>query len=215
VTSTAPADPQEPAPPSRLRRFLVPLVFAAVVSVLGAVALVLHGMGTAAPGTGPGPSVSGRGIIIACPVPTHDDSYCRRLASDVVRRRPLTDREREAGQQTAAALRRALARQPTAYAGHCEQIPPTGTVPPPCHWIPEPVTAEDVQQVRQALLAAGFTDVTVRLATAQDPAPVGTLLYAVRAGNACVIGNDLDRSAPRGLGLSVVGRLPDGSCLKP
>jgi hypothetical protein len=190
------------------------LVFAAVVSVLGAVALVLHGMGTAAaPGTAPSSSV--RRIAIACPVPAHDDTFCRRLASDIARRGPLTDREREVGQQTAVAIRRALARQPTADAGHCEQIPPTGTVPPPCRWIPEPPTAQDVQQVRQALLAAGFTDMTVRLATADDPAPAGTLLYAVRAGNACVIEYDLDRSAPRGLGLSVVGRLPDGSCLSP
>jgi hypothetical protein len=45
------------------------------------------------------------------------------------------------------------------------------------------------------------------MARDDDPAPPGTVLYAVQIGDACLIGTDA--------GQAVVGRRPDGRCLAP
>jgi hypothetical protein len=60
---------------------------------------------------------------------------------------------------------------------------------------------------------AGFVNSTVRIARADDPAPRGSLLYAVPLGNdSCIVGHILE--LPGGSGGGIIGGvLPDGMCL--
>jgi hypothetical protein len=83
--------------------------------------------------------------------------------------------------------------------------------PGPCGEAPGLAGPDDVERVRQVLDAAGFTGAVVRLATNEDPAPTGTVVYAVPAGFGCVLGYR------RGLEGSDVaaGIRADGSCLSP
>jgi hypothetical protein len=66
---------------------------------------------------------------------------------------------------------------------------------------------------RRSLAAAGFDDVTVRMARPDDPAPAGSVIYAVAVGPACVL---LDQTEPGPPGdEQIVGKRPDGNCLAP
>jgi hypothetical protein len=67
-----------------------------------------------------------------------------------------------------------------------------------------------VGEVRDTLTAAGFTDVTVRIARNTDPAPAGSVLYAVPVIEACLVGSVAQQST-----VQLVGRLPGGACLQP
>ncbi|MEV4535234.1 hypothetical protein AB0J82_15525 [Asanoa sp. NPDC049518] len=65
--------------------------------------------------------------------------------------------------------------------------------------------------VRAALTAAGFPDAVARPARADDPAPPGTIVYAVPAGAACVLGYyDPSTGSQR---LQIQGSLYQGHCL--
>jgi hypothetical protein len=93
--------------------------------------------------------------------------------------------------------------------GHGMPGPPPGFPPPwdvPAFLAPGTVQPE---ALRAALLAAGLPDSAARPARRLDPAPAGSLLYAVDVGPACVLGYDLSGGGDRW----VVGRLPDGHCL--
>ena len=78
--------------------------------------------------------------------------------------------------------------------------------------IPPVVSApRTLAPIRAALHRAGFRTPLVRLARPEDPAPPGSVVYAVSAGQACVIGyQGRQRATAR-----AVGRLPSGSCLTP
>ncbi|MEV0730224.1 hypothetical protein [Polymorphospora sp. NPDC050346] len=66
-----------------------------------------------------------------------------------------------------------------------------------------------VDEVRAAIVAAGHPDPVVQIALAGDPAPPGTVLFAVPVYETCVIGHLGGGSHD----LQVVGPLPDGRCL--
>jgi hypothetical protein len=67
-----------------------------------------------------------------------------------------------------------------------------------------------IDQVRRALVEAGYRDVVVRQPRADDPAPPGTVLIAVSVGPACVLAYTDGHSTPA----EVRGRLPNGRCVK-
>jgi hypothetical protein len=68
-----------------------------------------------------------------------------------------------------------------------------------------------VAAVHRSLDEAGFAGATVRIAGVDDPAPRGTILYAVPLDDACLIGY---RATLRGGGgYTLAGRLPQGTCL--
>ena len=72
-------------------------------------------------------------------------------------------------------------------------------------------TEEQVTRVQRALTGAGYTDTVVRLARQGDPTVPGALLWAVRIGDVCVLG---DVSGPdRRWHEWYAGLLPDGRCL--
>ncbi|MEN3308256.1 MAG: hypothetical protein V7603_4458 [Micromonosporaceae bacterium] len=213
---TMDAGPGEPVRP-RWRRLLLPAVFGVVIAVLGAVALALRAMGTVPqPGAAATPPGTRHQFAVLCAGPAQGgrpgaaDDYCRRLVADIARRAPLDLRERALGEAAAETARSALPQPaPGGHLDRCATTVPGG----PCRWVPDPPTVADVEQVRQALLAAGFREVTVRLARPDDPAPVDAVLYAVAAGPACAVGS---RQGSGGMGTGfVAGRLADGSCLAP
>ncbi|GAA1867550.1 hypothetical protein [Asanoa iriomotensis] len=75
-----------------------------------------------------------------------------------------------------------------------------------------PPTDQDVGIAHGLLDQVGADEVTVRLARPDDPAPSGTLLYAARFPDGCIMGHV--KSFPAGDGsYQLVGPLPDGSCL--
>lgn len=66
--------------------------------------------------------------------------------------------------------------------------------------------------IRSALQRAGFSMPLVRLARPEDPAPPGGVVYAVSAGQACVVGY---QGRQRGPTARAVGWLQSGGCLTP
>jgi hypothetical protein len=66
-----------------------------------------------------------------------------------------------------------------------------------------------IDQVRWALIQAGYGDVVVREARADDLAPPGTVLIAVPVDTACVLAYTDGHSTQA----DVRGRLPNGRCL--
>jgi hypothetical protein len=191
-------------------------VFAVAIAVLGATAYALRALGTgSSPGGQTTPTPSPRYFAFMCPAtrPGAPRVDCARLAREASRRTPLTGVQREAGEQVAIRIRVALT---TAWLspGQILCVPPTavGRTPEPCRYAPAAPTATDVDQARRGLAAAGFTDATVRLARADDPAPPGAMLYAVPAGHACVLGYEADRNEREYGSYMVVGRLPSGEC---
>jgi hypothetical protein len=170
------------------RRYVLPLVFGAVIAMLGTAALVLRAMGSVPAEPAPDPTrqvllfqqpsaPADAMVAIAC---NGQSSACVRLAADMARRRPVDGDARTA----AAPVIQQFSLLPPGYL--------------------------DADQYRAVLLAAGFQDVVVRLARPGDPAPEGVLEYAVGAGQACVVGWRVAKSP--GL-LYVAGRLPSGTCL--
>lgn len=132
------------------------------------------------------------------------DEQCRRSAEDQARRHSVTDDHRVAADLIADDLDQVLMRL-----GRC--MTPEGA---PCGGVTavRPVGEPDVPLLRQSLDEAGIPVETARLAHAGDPAPPGSLFYAVPlAGGGCVVG--FVTSVPGGGGQrAVVGSLPDGRC---
>lgn len=123
------------------------------------------------------------------PVPVGDLPFCERLAADRLSRGP-------ADPGRAAGLRRDRARAAALLA------PPYG--PPPAR------TSEDVLVT---LRAAGSRQSQARTARTDDPAPAGSLVYAVQVPGGCLVGYLTAGGTGRDDGPTVVGTLPDRSCL--
>ena len=73
-------------------------------------------------------------------------------------------------------------------------------------------TEDYVSRVQHALTRAGYTDAVVRLARPEDPSVPGALLWAVRVGDVCVLG-DIVPGPDRRWHEWYAGLLPDGRCL--
>ncbi|BAL89890.1 hypothetical protein AMIS_46700 [Actinoplanes missouriensis 431] len=73
-------------------------------------------------------------------------------------------------------------------------------------------TPEDVVTVREAFTTAGYADHLVRLARDTDPTVTGSLIYAVKVGDVCVMG---DVTPSDRFHEWYAGVLPDGNCLAP
>lgn len=123
---------------------------------------------------------------------------CDRIIQDVLRRAPINDADRSAAQSAIPAV---VAGLPQKRWVDC----PTPGGPCAIRY-----AAANLVQVQDALVAAGFPGAVVRTAGADDPAPVGAVLYYVPVRSACVLGYlaaGLGPSQPR-----VEGLLPNGFC---
>ncbi|WP_285795580.1 hypothetical protein [Micromonospora sp. NBRC 107095] len=138
-------------------------------------------------------------------------AYCRRVTDDKLRRSNLTSGQRAEAETTADAVDAAIGQvtlecaEPVSQECLAEEarrrmFPATGS--------PE----QTADRVRQALTAAGFTDIVVRPAGPADPAPRSAIVYAVRAGAGCVVGH-LDGGGRSAGQPQAVGALPHGRCL--
>ncbi|WJK41090.1 hypothetical protein O7608_01110 [Solwaraspora sp. WMMA2056] len=179
----------------RAVRIGLPIAVLFVVASATAVAVPLVRASVSASGPDERPAVTVKQFVCA-QVASSVDDYCDRIAEDLGRRTPLTDEERVAAQPRRQALLDGFVRE---LGADCPGPPE------PCRL---PATTPDA--VRQALVAAGFTDPAVRSARFTDPAPAGAILYAVRAGRACLLGYVRPETAAPPL---IVGRLPDDACL--
>lgn len=217
-------DPSDAAAGKRRRRRW--LLLAAFVETL----LIVIGLAWLVAGHRPAASGSGR-TSFACVADRQvpDDGHCDRAARDAAIRAHLSADQRAAAQDRVRdivgvvhGLHPCPGSTAPCVAGGPGAVPrgsgaplpsgpgampggpgamPGGGAPPP--FAPAP------DQVGAALVAAGFPDTVVRPARLTDPAPVGSLLFAVGIGPACVLGYDM----PGGGSQWVVGRLPDDHCL--
>jgi hypothetical protein len=132
-----------------------------------------------------------------------DPDYCRRAAIDYGHRAPVSDEQSGRAEAMSREVRRAAG-----SGGWC-----MGPMEPACLKRPSshPPGPEDVEVARLWLARTGASDTTARLARPDDPAPVGSLLYAARVGDACIIGHV--NAIPGGGGHHIGGLLPDGRCL--
>jgi hypothetical protein len=211
---------REPAPWGLIRilKWSAPLV---VASVAAAVVMGVRATGGSASAGQAGSMAAGaaqpaRGYYCAAYAQSDgqpsDESACRREAEDAIRRRPLNSSDGRLAVTTARRIDEVLGKLmfscPYAGATACPNGPAAayqsgGAAPIPM--------TEQATLVWQALQKSGFHEMVVRIATADDPATRGTILYAVGTGNGCVIGY---RRGIRGGGSQRIdGRLPDGTCL--
>jgi hypothetical protein len=134
------------------------------------------------------------------------EDYCRRRALDAVSRAPLAPPDRAAAQARQNELELVLFQ-----AMWCDRADPRSCNPPQDRarlTFPAPL---DLVRMADALRAAGFTNVAVRLARPDDPVPAGTIVYAAGVGPACIVGWVY---ADRGqAGSTVEGQRSDGFCL--
>ncbi len=75
-------------------------------------------------------------------------------------------------------------------------------------------TEQDAAAVRRSLAAGGYSDAVVRLGRETDPTVAGALIYAVRVGDVCVLG-DVTPPPVEKWHEWYAGLLPDGRCLDP
>ena len=145
------------------------------------------------------------------PAGQYDPTYCQRVVDDELRRSELTSKQRAEAGIAAEAVGAAIDRrrfdcaQPVTQECLAEQarrrmFPATDS--------PEQIA----DQIRQALTAAGFTDIVVRPAVPADPAPRQAIVYAVSAGEGCVVGY-VDAGGRGGGQQQVLGALQHGQCL--
>jgi hypothetical protein len=160
--------------------------------------------GVAAVPTATGTATAPRAFTCGIPDSQPDRDYCRRAAADFARRAPLSDEQRRRAEGIAAAVWGAAA-----SGGWCMPTPgPACLKRPPPH-APGPA---DVDAARLWLARTGASDISARLARPDDPAPSGSLLFAVRVDDACIIGH-VDAIPEGGGAHGVGGLLPDGRCL--
>ncbi|BCJ67695.1 hypothetical protein [Polymorphospora rubra] len=165
---------------ARTRRSWLLIGLPAVAVAAGALAVGLPVLrGLGVAGNDPPVAVERSLFAVVCQVGRPDD--CERRTRLHVDRRPVTAREQM----------RAL----TDWQRVVLPAPSGGVVA--------------VDEVRAAIVAAGHPDPVVQIALAGDPAPPGTVLYAVPVYGTCVIGHLGGGSHD----LQVVGPLPDGRCL--
>jgi hypothetical protein len=131
-------------------------------------------------------------------VPGAGDDPCRRIVADLHRRRALTDAEHDGMLSTMESVTGALHRRTRS---ECQ--PDAG----PCALT---VLPADVTEVRGQLAGAGYPDAVVRPYRPDDPAPADSVVYAVRAGDVCLVGYLPSNRTGQ---LRAVGPYPDGTCL--
>lgn len=147
------------------------------------------------------------GIVLpkgATEMPARERAYCQRAAADYGRRLPVSDEQRREAEALSPAVRKAASN-----GGWCMGPLERACLKRPSSHPPRP---EDVDTARLWLAKTKASDSTARLARPSDPATVGSLHYAARVGDACIVGH-VD-SIPGGGGAEqVVGLLPGGRCL--
>jgi len=99
-----------------------------------------------------------------------DDDHCDRLTNN---RSVPGANERESGQRVTAEIERDLT---TRRLGRCS---------PQCSF--GAVALPGADEIRTWLVEAGHEGAVVRTTTVDDPAPAGSIVYAVRVGSACVV----------------------------
>lgn len=148
-------------------------------------------------------------IVTLCMRIPADEDYCDRYGMDFAQRARITQAQRaeadEVHRQLTSALPRVEPGKPTCIAVRATD---RAVQNPPCVIAFVPPSAE---QVRRAVIAAGYKDAVVRTARSDDPAPAGSVLVAVEVGPACVLAYT-HRITSQG---TVAGRLPSGRCLGP
>lgn len=76
------------------------------------------------------------------------------------------------------------------------------------------VTADDLRSADQALTKEGYPNRVIRLARRDDPAPQGSLLYAVQVGNACIVGHtEYVPMTGQSFSHEIFGQFLNGECL--
>lgn len=132
------------------------------------------------------------------------DEQCIRAAEDRAKRQPISGTQHTEAAAIENDLDRVIKRHGRCMTAQGE----------PCasNITPRPPTEADVAAIVQKLGEAGISSTTVRLARSDDPAPPGSLFYAIELpSRGCVIGHL--ESVPGGDGMrAVVGQLPSGRC---
>jgi hypothetical protein len=131
------------------------------------------------------------------------DDYCSRLATGLSRRAALDDEQRRTAEPAKTAIE-----QLVAGSGQDSCRDPSVSCLAATEHADAPPAVDDVQQ---RLIAAGWPRAVVRIARSDDPAPRGSLIFAVPAGPVCVLGHLRSRWLVDSS--MVVGTLADGSCL--
>lgn len=135
----------------------------------------------------------------------HDSGYCERVANNVLRRRTPPPDQRAAAERAHQDVRRAISSS--------TNCPPPATAPCTRPTTKHPPTGIEAETTRQSLAREGFPNSAVRIALSDDPAPAGSLLYAVRVGaDTCIVGHVMELPGGGGGGF-IGGLLPDGRCL--
>jgi hypothetical protein len=176
------------------------LAAVAAVAVVAAGFAAHRGGATSPPGAG---VVSGFacGFAVGVNDPVPDDGSCERRAADHMQR-AAPDPAMDPGSDRVKEVRAVIA-EALSCPGRSRCVTPDAL------HVPDLV---DATAAIEALRAHRYTDPVVHIASADDPAPAGALLYAVRIDRACVIG--FMQQAPDGAGsLGVSGLLPNGTCL--
>ena len=132
-----------------------------------------------------------------------DVEHCSRIAEDLHGRAVLTDSQR--------AHAKALADEAQFVVSTFGRCAPTAAT---CqrNTIGRPPTAGDVAGLAANLADKGLT-ATIRVASGEDPAPKGALLYAVDLDPAACLVGYLTAVPDEGSGFVVAGRMADGHCL--
>jgi hypothetical protein len=169
-----------------------------IIGVAALAAPLLRHDPTAAAGAPPSPSGQPY-LCLEQPSPDHPgDHPCSRIAADNRRRRALTTTEQASAQPVIDTVTAALVRHSRTQCA---------TPPGPCT---DRILPADPTEVRRQLAAIGYSDAMVRLYRDGDPAPAGSVVYAVKVRDRCLLGYlPTDRPGQ----LRAVGPLPDGTCL--
>jgi hypothetical protein len=179
-----------------VRRFRVWGLVAALFVVASAAAVIVPLVrGAASAGE---PEITSLEVrqLHACAQDGRDD-HCERIGADMARREPLSPADQRAAQPLAADLQDALVDDARDGCQHGRERCAAGGL----RTTPE--------AVRRAIVGAGFLGPVVRDARMTDPAPLGTIMFAVPVGGACLVGYV---SPPWSTTVFVVGPLRGGGC---
>ncbi|MEV4514234.1 hypothetical protein AB0K00_35400 [Dactylosporangium sp. NPDC049525] len=173
--------------------------FALTFAALAVTALVIERI---EPAAAPAPAAS-KPLLFACAVPGGvDDGYCGRVVGDHRRRTAVTDQTRADLSDAAGDVDALLNPPPTCRA---EQTTPGGPARQVCDRVlPDPAV------LLARLDDAGFTGAVIRPARDSDPAPQGSLFYAVPLRGACIIG--AVTGLPNRVSSRIAGTLETGNC---
>ncbi|GAA3216571.1 hypothetical protein ACFO1B_15390 [Dactylosporangium siamense] len=187
---------------SQRRAVLAVGAFALTFAVLAVTALVIERIEPVAPSAPPAPAAS-KQRLFACAVPQGADAdYCGRVVQDLNQRAEITDQTRADLSDEARTVDEVLNPR---QACRAVQTTPGGPARQVCDRVlPDPAV------LLARLDDAGFTGAVVRPAAAGDPAPAGSLFYAVPVRGACIIG--AVTGLPDGVGSRVAGTLASGAC---